>query len=26
MNWLGIDQILRDLDFNGVQRAAVVGS
>lgn len=26
MSWLGIDQILRDLDFNGVQRAAVVGS
>jgi len=26
MNWLGIDQILRDLGFNGAQRAAVAGS
>jgi Transposase DDE domain len=26
MDWLGIDPILRDLGFNGIQRAAVAGS
>jgi hypothetical protein len=26
MGWLGIDPILHDLGFNGVQRAAVAGS
>ena len=26
MDWLGIDQILRDLDFNAAQRAAATGS
>jgi transposase len=26
MDWLGIDPLLRDLGFNGIQRAAVAGS